>query len=128
MATDFGVDISAYPDLSETFETVTGTRVVAERLWRRFSTARGGLSFHPNDGFDLRVMLNEGFSSDSLARMRTAIAAEAKKDEAVLDATVTVEFLSASRKLVITIEGEAADGPFALTLLVTQVSVALLEA
>jgi hypothetical protein len=128
MATDFGTDVAAYPDLSETFELVTGSRVVAERLWRRFSTARGGLSFHPNDGFDLRMMLNEGFSSDSLSRARSAIAAEAKKDEAVLDATVTVEYLSASKKLVVTIDGEAADGPFALTMFVTQLSVSLLEA
>lgn len=128
MATDFGTDVSAYPDLSETFEAISGPRVVAQRLWRRFSTARGGLSFHPNDGFDLRVLLNESFTADSLSRARSAIAAEAKKDEAVLDAAVSVEFLASTRKLVISIAGESADGPFSLTMFVTQLTVALLEA
>lgn len=123
----YGRDVSCAPDLDENFALVQGPAVVAQALWRRFSTPRGALAFHPNEGFDLRILINESFTPETLARMSAAIEAEALKDERVEEATASLEYLAASKKLVITITGIGAEGPFALTMFVSGVSVALIQ-
>jgi phage baseplate assembly protein W len=125
---DFGSDISTYVngDLDPTFTVITGPRVVAEAVARRLETPRGRLPEDPNYGYDLRILLNGSFTAADLARHESAIAAEAEKDPRVERADATLS-LGADRRLVARVVLHTAEGPFALVLDVSQVSVALLR-
>jgi hypothetical protein len=58
MATDFGTDISCYPDLDGSFGLVSGFTLIAQDLARRLETPRGGLFYDSNYGTDVRGWVN----------------------------------------------------------------------
>lgn len=127
MATDFGIDFSSYPDISFTPIGGSDPRVVAEALYRRFSQRRGSNPFHPDDGLDLREWLNESFSEQGLADLKTAIEREAEKDERVAAVSVGLDFNTQTSALTVTIGITTADGPFKFVLLVSQLDVKILQ-
>lgn len=126
MSTDFGTDISTAPDLDESFAPLTGQAAVAESLLRRFQTPRGSLAFHPDDGLDLTEYLHEGVDAAMLYGLKSAIETECLKDERVLEAQASLAH--ADESLDVAIDVESADGPFRLTLRVTELSVEMLDA
>ncbi len=124
--TDFGSDVSTFPDLDPSFSTLTGPRVVAEAIARRLSTPRGSLPFYPDYGIDIRSWVNETITRGKLAQFRRDLEAECVKDERVLTADASLAFNVKTNDMQIAITITTADGPFSLVLGVTAVTVALL--
>ena len=122
---DFGVDVSTFPVLDTTFATIKGFRVLAEALARRLITPKGSLTFHPDYGLDLRQYINEAMDDTTVARLKQAIAQELLQDERVGDVDVTVAFIQASGKLLITCQVVTAKGPFPFVLALSNVGVEL---
>lgn len=126
MATDFGTDISCYPDLDPLGTLVSGNTALAQAIARRLITPRGSLFYDTNYGTDLRLYLNEGMTNEAQSRIKSAIEAECAKDERVSSVTADVVYSSAARTLAITITLVGGSGPFSLTLAVTSLTVSLL--
>lgn len=126
MATDFGTDVSTFPDLD--FIPISGQAAVGEAVARRLMTPRGSLPFLPNYGTDIRNRLNDTITPEQLASLRSSIEAEAEKDERVERAEATVTYLDASHTLLIALKLTTGTGPFDLVLRVSQLSVELLAA
>lgn len=125
--TNYGSDISTYPDLDEACAPLTGRRVVAEAILRRLSTPRGGLAFYPDDGIDLRGYLSDGVDGDSIFALKAEIEAECEKDERVVAAEATLAYSPSTESLTAEVVLELFDGEvFALTLAVTSLTVELL--
>lgn len=124
---ELGVDVSTYPALSDTLALVSQRRAVAEMAYRRLTTPRGQLAFHPDAGRDLRLFLGESVTDARLFAMREQIEQELERDERVERAVAKLTFDARSGALTVTIEISTAEGPFTLTLLVTQLTVELLE-
>lgn len=126
---DYGRDLRMTPDLLDIdpyAREVTGARLPAERMIRRINTPRGTLVGAPNDGIDLRSEVNDSFEVlGAAARMRATIAAELAKEEAADEIDVAVTLANGAATVAIDAVGAA--GPFSLTLLVKDVTVALLE-
>ena len=92
MTTDYGIDVSTFPDLDPAFSLVSGREALAQSLTRRLQTPRGALPFHPDDGIDVRDWLHEGVDAVTLFRLRSEIEAELEKDERVLAASCVTEW------------------------------------
>jgi phage baseplate assembly protein W len=126
MVADFGIDTSSFPDLDPSFSALTDQRVVAEALTRRLTTPRGALPFYPDYGTDVRGWLNESVTQARLSEWRRAVQRECEKDERVASADASLAYNQQSQTLSISVAGTTADGPFALVLSVTSVTVTLL--
>lgn len=126
MATDFGTDLSCVTDLSGDGRTVTGRRLLAEAVARRWITPRGRLLSDPNYGFDITERVNDDMSARDLASMRAGMQAEALKDERIRGCEVTV-ILNVVGVLTITAIITDADGPFRLVLEASSVTAKILE-
>lgn len=123
----FGVDASTIGGLDPTFAEVRGKRVVLERLVRRFRTARGDLDYAPDDGLDLVQWVNEATTPMQRRTLGNYMLLEAKKDEAVLDAIITMNFNSAVQRLDINVWVDTEEGPFDFTLGVNELTVQVLR-
>ena len=129
MPTDFGTDVSTFVDgdLDPFFRVISGKRVVAEAIVRRWTTPQGGLFFDENFGRDVRDLLGQATSPQTLFALKTALTLQAEEDERVREATVDVSLDPKTRRLVIRGEIETAEGPFTLVVAVTDLSVELLS-
>lgn len=128
MPTDFGTDLSCGEDgLSPSFELVSGTRCVAEAIYHRLSTQRGSLVDDAGYGLDVRAYLAKPFTTKTAFALQSFIAAEVRRDERVQTARVRVSLDAGTRRLAIAVEGEAAEGPFALAMAISDLSVELLS-
>jgi hypothetical protein len=123
---DYGSDVLTFPGVDPNLTLSKGGRVLAEALARRLSTPRGSLPFHEDYGLDLRSFLNEAVTSDSLYRLKSAVERECEADERVESASVSLDYNAQTRRLRVRIEATTAQGPFRLTLAVSQVTVELL--
>lgn len=126
MATDYGTDISFYPDLDPSGALVSGNVALSQAIARRLTTPRGGLFYDSNYGTDVRAFVNEVVNVESLARMRSAIERECLQDERCQSCTATLVFNAQGQALTIHVAGETADGPFRFVLAVTALTVDLL--
>lgn len=88
--TDYGADVSTYPDLDVSGLWLTGGRVVAEACVRRLETPTGLLSWEPSAGYDLRAWMHRGYQARELALLGARVAQECEADERVLRANVDV--------------------------------------
>jgi phage baseplate assembly protein W len=122
--TDFGTDISTATGLDPLFVPISGTAVA---LARRLQTARGGLHYDPDYGLDLRAWLNESFDAAGVARLQSAIAAEAAKDERIAAATAAVTLDPRRMVMTVRIAAVTALGPFRLVLSVDRVTTRILQ-
>lgn len=132
MATDFGTDIrctfeNGVIDIDPSGAVDAPANALALAIARRFLTERETLFYDPAYGLDLRQFLNRGMTKAQLFQLRFLIASEAEKDERIQSASADVEFRARDQALVIRIECTSALGPFALTLLVSSLSVELLS-
>lgn len=108
--TDFGTDVSTFPVTDMTGRTISGKRVVLERLLRRFMTPNGTLDYDPSFGEDLRYLLNGDFTDSELRQAEAAAARQALLDEAIVSAWVQFTLDKQTSKLTVRIGGELADG------------------
>lgn len=120
---DFGTGIDGVSDLPIRFNTVSGFRNLGNNIARRLQTPRGSLPWAPNDGYDVRALLSEGFTD--LSFIISAIEAEVEKDERVLSCSASYSF-SGSR-LILTLSVSTAAGPFTLVLGVDALTVEILN-
>ena len=131
MATDYGTDISTFasgtavPDLDPTMATITGARVVLEAVARRLMTPYGMLPEAPDGGIDVRSLLNDALPPSRILAYETSLAAEAAKDERVLQASCSLSFASDTGALRIELGVQLREGTFPLVLDVTAAGVAV---
>jgi len=110
--TDFGSDISTFPDLDELLEPQSGRRVLLESVARRMSTPRGALWWAPSYGSDLGAILDGPVSDAQLRANATALQQQLAQDERILSARVEASYVAATRSLRILVSITDADGPF----------------
>lgn len=127
---NFGLGWSCVTDLTSPSIMVTGFRIVAEAIIRRWSTPRGGLLEDPSYGYDLTDSIGDDIGPADLARMSQGAAEEAQKDERVRNCYVTMGMLAGefgTGVLSVQARVETADGPFILVAAVSQITVTLLQ-
>jgi phage baseplate assembly protein W len=110
--TDFGSDISTFPDLDELLEPQSGRRVLLESVARRMSTPRGALWWAPSYGSDLGAILDGPVSDAQLRATATALQQQLAQDERILSARVEATYVATTRSLRILVSITDADGPF----------------
>jgi hypothetical protein len=123
--TDFGTDVSTFPDLDPAFALISDKRAVGEAIARRLMTPHGSIDYDADYGYDVRDLLNEDMGPAELLAAQSAIVDEAEKDERVLHATLDLVFVPESDTLSLPLTLELADGPFELVLSVGQVGVTI---
>ena len=128
---DYGSDVSTFAGgngLDPSFATITGPRVVAEALARRLMTPAGTMIGDPNYGYDLRALINKRLTVADLYSVRSSIAAELVKDERVQDVpTCDLTADTSTGVVTVTASVDLGQGPFALVLAVSAVTVQLLK-
>ncbi len=132
MTTDLGRDISCTTEL-RTGRFATGARVVAEAAYRRLTTPRGmlrGGEEEANYGLDLTELCGNTNPKAAAAALPGRIRSELTKDERIDPSTIVVDVLvvveGPATSFTITIEAQAAAGPFTLKVLASAVTVELL--
>ena len=128
MSVDFGTDWFNTSDLDPRMPTIRGRLVPIQRLVRRLYTPRGSCPDCPNDGIDVRDLLNA--VALTVEQVQGLIRSELIKDAAVLTVSVIVKITGPlnRREMTIDIDGELSDGPFALVVGVNDLTVELLSA
>jgi len=96
-------------------------------LVRRLQTPRGGLFYAPTYGFDLREMVQAPWNAQTQYELETFVQAAVEQDPRVAEVEVEAEQMDLNRVRV-SIRGLTAQGPFALVLAVSGVSVEVLRA
>lgn len=122
---DLGTDISIVYDATPDMAMSTGRRNLAEAIARRYITPRGRLIGAPNYGEDLTQYLNDDLTAGETARIESVAASQAREEERVLAATVKITL--ADDVMIVKVYLEDAEGPFTLTLSVTNVTVEILK-
>jgi len=89
---EIGNDISttAEGDLDLSFEPITGSRVVAEGVLRRWQTKRGRCFWAPWIGRNLAALVNADMSRVEIIRMQALLAQEALGVDGCRHCTVTI--------------------------------------
>lgn len=132
MATDFGRDTSCTQAGLRTGRYATGAQLVAENLFRRYTTPRGSLrgsEEEENYGIDLAERIGQDASSSDAAALQSELRAEGMKDPRIYALAIDVEEIDLDGGAVgydITVVGDTKDGPFELTIKATSVTVELL--
>lgn len=126
--TDYGSDISTFPDLDGTFTSISGTRVVCEAIARRLWTPRGSLLGSPNYGIDLQAWLNEAMDADSVAALQRLVRAELAKEERLAGVVVAASFDFEASTLTLQIAANLVTGEsFSLVLTVDKLTISMLQ-
>lgn len=87
---NLGSDLSCITDCTPDFAEVSGRMCLAQAVARRYGCPRGRLIDDPNYGYYLCGYVNDDLSKNDIARIQAGAEAEAKKDERVLTAKVTI--------------------------------------
>lgn len=125
---DLGSDVSCVEDLDGAFRSVSGRLALAQAIARRLSTRNGDLALigdDPDYGSDLRELVGEDVDDRAAFEIAARAEKEALKDERVRTASATVTLAGTSHLLSLALSD--ADGPFRLTLAITDVSVSVLK-
>lgn len=123
---DLGRDLACTDDLFADMHEVTGRRALAESILRRYITDRGSLFGDPNYGFNLTNFVNADLGPADIGALQSGAEDEALKDERVKACTV-VATLDDDGLLTVTVTLTDGDGPFILTLAVSDVTVKILD-
>lgn len=106
---------------------VTGRQLLIHDLANRLETAPGTLAWDPlgtDYGYDVRALMNS--KQRDLNGITRRIASECEKDDRVESAEVVAEW-TAENSIRIDIEIEDGDGPFPFTLLVSALTVSIIN-
>jgi phage baseplate assembly protein W len=126
--TALGSDIHAVTDLDGAFRVVSGRLAHAQAIARRLGTPRGDLERigdDPDYGTDLRAYVGADVGPRVVFEVQSAVEREALKDERTLSASAVATF--AGDALMVALRLADADGPFSLTLAVSDVTVSVLK-
>jgi len=131
MATDYGRDISATTDLDPLLQDVTGNDLMVQMCIRRLFCRKGSCLSAPSaNTIDVRDFLNGSIDltkQSSLQQISVLCQNAILGDERILSVTVTPSYTFATKLLTLNIQAVGANGPFSLTLAVSQVTVQLLR-
>jgi len=126
---DYGYDFSAKTDLDPMLRLVTGEELMAEICVRRLFARPGSCLSNPVDNtLDARDFLSTGITQRDLPRIAGQCVAALEGDQRIFSATVIASFNPNLMTLTLNITGTGAQGPFNLTLAVSQVTVEILRA
>lgn len=125
----FGQDVSA-TDRVYAGRLVSGGRLVAEALYRRFTTNRGELEYDQDYGENVEQWIGAAMTPAEIETIPSKLTAEGRKDPRVGRLTVTVTRDDSDASAIrILCKGETKDGDtFDLALRVSDVTVELLHA
>jgi len=127
----YGSDLSTFvdgvADLDPTFAIITGPRVVAEALARRFMQEAGTLEDDPRYGYDLRQETGARLTAVRRVRIAAKIVAQCQEDPRVLSATVAELTSDTPGRFRVSVKVTLASGPFDLVLSVSAVTVEILK-
>jgi hypothetical protein len=113
-------------DLSSPSYMASGFLVVAEAILRRWNTGRGQLVDDPNYGESVFDLISDDLGPSDLAYAQQRLAAEAKKDERISRAAVTLT-LAADGACTIAAVITTAAGPFRMVVKAANATLQLLE-
>ena len=122
---DYGNDIDCVGDLTFAMGTVDGSTMMAQSIARRLTTSRAGLFYSPEYGYNLRQFLSA--VEPSISALNGAVENEVLKDPRVYDVDVSAEFNASTKTASVSVVGHGSEGPFDLTVLVSEISVELLR-
>src|SRR5690606_21919495 len=117
---DLGADIAMVEnedgalDLDPYFGLASQREALAQAIARRLMTERGSLFYDLNFGTDVRSWLNAAIDETGLFRIRTAVEAEAMKDERVERARAEVEIEDSGQRIAVRLYLTDSAGPFQL--------------
>lgn len=125
--TEYGYDVSTYPDLDPSGSNITSGRAVAECAARRLMTKPGLLAYTDDDDcIDLREFLSGVTDARSLFTLASRIESVVSRDERV--STVAAEVVRDGEGLRITVQIDPVVGkPFKLVIATTAISVEVLN-
>ncbi len=109
-----GTDFSGVDDIDNNLTMVSGRKMLAQAIVRRWITDPGGLFYDPEYGAGLLNYLSD--IVDDVGSIAALLSAEARKDERVEDCQVSVVWDAATETLSVDGRIETAVGPFSLTL------------
>ena len=123
----YGIDLDCSTDCTDDFAEVDpqSPRAIVQALIRRYTTRRGTID-DKEYGLDVRAFCNRGVTLDELRSLSTMMSAEARKDDRVESARVTVESSLVTHRLDCVVVIEPADprlAEFTLTFAVTSAGV-----
>jgi len=124
---DFSTFVDGVADLDPTFAIITGQRVVAEALARRFMQGAGTLEDDPRYGYDLRQETGARLTAVRRVRIAAKIVAQCQEDPRVLSATVAELTSDTPGRFRVSVKVTLASGPFDLVLSVSAVTVEILK-
>ncbi len=124
---NFGTDLSCVGDIAGDSRLVSGFRVVAEAVVRRWTTPRGRLIGYPNYGYDITQFVNDDMDRRQIQGMIAGMQAEALKDERVTGCQVSATLDTQTGALTFEASIDTAQGPFVFSIAASDVSVKLLE-
>jgi hypothetical protein len=115
---DYGTDVSTFVindegvnDLDPFFREISGLRVIAEAVARRWTSEKGSMFWDPDAGENVRNYLNAKFDPSNIVDLQASLAHEAEKDERVANCAVLVTYEQAIKRLRIRGRITPSDGP-----------------
>jgi phage baseplate assembly protein W len=111
------------PSLDVGFALLGWPGIVAEAVYKRWTTARGQMPFNPDYGEDIRGYLNQSVTAQTLQTARANLQREAQADERVLSADVELAFDAAESRLRVTCAIVTAEGPFKMTMSISKIGI-----
>ncbi|NCC31824.1 MAG: DUF2634 domain-containing protein [Chloroflexia bacterium] len=118
-----GTDIAWNDDLDPTFSLVSGLENVKQSAYRRLITDRGTLHYELGYGLDLTDYVNADVSRQSMIDLQRSIRNELLKDERIVEADVTIEWLGEADTMKIKTQCFTSFGSFEQILTVNQLGV-----
>jgi hypothetical protein len=128
----YGIDLQTLPnadgilDLTDAMLEGSGRTLLAQSLIRRQTSPRCSFVDSPNDAIDVREWVSSGQTQSSLNNLIASLQKELSKDQRVVSCQVQATLL-ADNTLKLIENFRSSYGPFTLTLLVTSVTVQVLE-
>lgn len=123
---DLGTDVDVLDDFSSVWGLVSGRDNLGRAYYRRLNTPAGGLFYDGSYGYDVKDLLNADLTVADISSAKSAIKAQLMLDERTQSVDVVLTFNPTLGTLDIAINAETNDGPFALVLRATSVTLAVL--
>jgi len=123
-AVNYGADFDCTNDLNPALTLISGRLLLAQALYHRLITPRGGLFYDPNYGLGIQSYLNAGLTAPQIARIGSLCDAEYLKDDRVI-ASQTIGVFAAGTLTLTSLVTDGV-GPFPLVASIASVSTALL--
>jgi len=131
-ANPYGTDLAISPntqgvlDIDSSGRVVSGIQVLAQSIVMRQTTPTRSLLGAPNDCFDLRSWISAGFTQGQIQQLSAYIQTQLLRDQRIISVQVQATYSYETATLTVAEQIQSSNGPFTLTLSVSQVSVSML--